>query len=92
MWWGCGNRRGDWQYGCYVRSVCVGLDEKSASIISGDIRIGTQGSVPGSPMLEVVKWGQHFYAYCAVRLDDLLKLKEGFGEHEICIPPRFAIR
>lgn len=31
-------------------------------------------------------------AFSAVRLGDLLKLKEGCGEHEICIPPRSAIR
>ena len=68
MLWGCGSKRGDWRCGCYVRSVCVGLDEKSVSISSGDIRTGTQGPIPRSPMLEVVKWGQHALCFLCSKI------------------------
>ena len=91
---GCGSKRGDWRCGCYVRSVCVGLDKKLVSIFSGAIRSGTQGSIPRSPMLDVVKWGQHSLCLLCCKIEGPSGAQRGVWRARdlLYIPPRFAIR
>ena len=42
-----------------LRSICLRWLSEEVSIFLEEIRIGKQGPIPRSPMLEVVKWGQH---------------------------------